>query len=399
MSRVRSGLSALALMVLVAVSLPAEVGGTVLEVNPYPLPWAEDPSKGLADNPIIVKVIFVAFGTSPNSDPQHAAVRENMLMRCKTSFLQQSNERHNIEFEILPVPGQPGAMWTLLPQGQGDFQNSGDFRFPYAFDRFSASWAYGSAQGEFQARVMELIQLTYDAEFGIGGWTSPLANADAVLFAVAPDLGGRAEYPLAMNDGQLGAPYLRLKVTTNQPEIARVTNAAPSIGPDDAMLGAIVMLDPAGLGDSTRNVAAIIHYWCRILGLWDIQSVRGTLAFPNHFGAYSVARPWLSESAADYPSRAPIIDHPSRVKLNWIDPIEIAANLRDVHLTSATSGGQIYRMPVSHTTADIPLAPFQLACTAVADEYFLVAYEDGTAAEYGGSDTGLFIWHCVEYTP
>lgn len=393
---------ALLVTIALAAPLPTVALATVWEcthgASLDSVPWISDPSKGQLANPIRQKVIFVSFNSSENAGSDYAGDRQAMLDACAGMFDRESRGSHRISYEIVDVPGQPGAMWLLSPESASDFATSGDFGSAATvdqFDRFRSSWiSTGAYQGELQCRVMELIKRAYDVEYGTGNWISPLADADAVLIAIAPDMGGSAQNPLNRNGTTLGVPRLSIRTNTNDPRIAAVVNAAPSIGDDNAILGTVVLLGPT---HSRRNVAVVSHLWGHVLGMDDIANPRPSGAFPGSAGGYSVMRYWLDLAESAYlPFEQ--FDHPSCVQAGWIVPVPVLSNVRDAVITSCKSNGVVYRIPVAYsswTELDEIGDPYW---KSTLDEYFIVAYEEGQHPEYSAADTGLYIWHCLDYS-
>ncbi|MDP2323292.1 MAG: CRTAC1 family protein [Gammaproteobacteria bacterium] len=397
-----SAVSVLLITIALTVLPQAAALATVWEcthgANLDSVPWVSDPSKGQQTNPIRQKVIFVSFNSSENAGSEYASDRQAMLDACAGMFDRESRGSHRISYEIVGVPGQPGAMWLLSPESASDFATSGDFGSAARVDlfhRFRSSWiALGAYQGELQCRVMELIKRAYDVEYGAGNWTSPLADADAVLIAIAPDIGGNVQNPLYRNGTTLGVPRLSIRTNTNDPRIAAVVNAAPSIGSDNAILGTVVLLGPT---HSRRNVAVASHLWGHVLGMDDIVNPRPSGVFPGSAGGYSVMRYWLDFAESAYlPFEQ--FDHPTRVQAGWIAPVPVLGNVRGAVIAPCKSNGAVYRIPVAYsswTEFDEIGDPYW---KSTLDEYFIVAYEDGQHPEYSAADTGLYIWHCLDYS-
>lgn len=391
-------LLAIAMTVLPHTAALATVWECTHGANLDSVPWVSDPSKGQQANPIRQKVIFVSFNSSENTGTEYASDRQAMLDACAGLFDRESRGSHRISYEIVGVPGQPGAMWRLSPESASDFATSGDFGSESSvllFRRFHNSWTASSAyQGELLGRVMELIKRAYDIEYPDGSWVSPLAGADAVLIAIAPDAGGSVQNPLYRNLTTLGVPRLSLRTNTNDPRIARVVNAAPSIGSDSAMLGTVVLLGPA---HPRRNAAVASHLWGHVLGMDDLKNPRSSVSLPGSAGGYSVMRWWLDSAESTYLPYEQF-DHPSRVRTGWISPVRVDGNVRGAVIAPCKSGGAVYRIPIAHSRwaqSDLIGLPYW---TSYLDEYFIVAYEDGQNQESSAADAGLYIWHCLDYS-
>lgn len=293
-----------------------------------PPPWSVDPTKGTAENPVKVGIIYVCF---PNTLAAYKVISEKhheVVSVLEDLFREQSFGAHNLQCELILDPGDTTGtyMWeaeyysgmygntdsllTLPPSYSDCWEDLCNINDSYCF------------HGELQGEILEKIQTAYADQ------SSPLAAYDEIAFVYM----GSATWG-TFDENPLGGPagIAELHIRTDCAELAPIMDGAPSDSEGSLYGFASIWYNGNVLGGITTELA---HERGHILGL-EHPTASAALEPPLpveefcHFGGYSLMRASWPGLVKPLPL-FPLFSHPERVQLGWFEPIVVDENMRNI---------------------------------------------------------------------